>query len=1366
MSKQRILILCLILFWGNVSFSQSKLPPKLKFNSLNVEDGLSNNIINTITQDSLGFIWIGTNDGLSRFDGNNFKIFRKSFEDPNSISNNFIQSLFVDSKGDLWIMTDQGLNKYDIEKELFEVFLADNENGLSHNSVTTMVERHTNDFYIGSYGGGIDVLKKEKFVYNYSNNNDDNSISSNLISSLRIQNDSILWVGNWHEGLNKINLNNNQVKRYDFGPNAITLTGEINTLYLDKNDYLWIGTNSGLSVLNTKDDSYFRINQKNCPTFSDNDILSILEDKDGIMWLGTRNSGILTNSRVDIITNQNKASFNKYLPNNNGESVYYRSISSFHQDNQGNIWIGTHLAGANIVNPKGESLRLYNHFSNLEESLSSKSVWGISEDDQNNIWVGTDGGGLYKFNPFNNKIESFQTDPNSVNSISDNAVLSSCFDSQGNLWFGTYAGGINKMNPNDRSFKRYERGLDSNDLNSNDIRVIFEDSSNRIWIGTNGEGLHLYKPETDDFEFITEVGWIDIRALTEDAAGNLWIGTFGNGILSYNHVNDKIKRYEAYDKLNAHIVFTIAFSDSDNLWVGTRYEGLLQFNLKTNKIFQYTEKNGLSNNTIQSIVPESSNYLWISTNNGINLFDLEKKNFINYNTTSNIQPGAFNNNSGFLSKNGYVVFGGINGLNVFYPEELKREDTSSKIVFTDFKLYNSSIKVSTESNKTALDQSISSLKELKLKHNEDVVTIDYVALNFPSAKNINYAYKLENYEDHWNKVGTSTSATYRNLSPGEYVFRVMVTDEEQQSKTLPASLKIVITPPFWLTLPAILFYIVAIILIVFLIARYYTNQVKLRNSLFYEQKLRLQESSLNIERFRFFTSFSHELRTPLTLILGPVKDIINVETNKKKKNRLNLIHRNAQILLELINKLLEFRKTETEHNHLVLGHHSFNKFIEEIYENFSLYAEQKGIDFRLNIERDFYIWFDYKKILIVINNVLSNAFKYTKKKGVITIEVNEEKEDIMITISDSGIGIKEEAISSIFELYYHGDDSDKVEGTGIGLALCKKLLELHRGEISVESKRGKGTSFLIKLNKTKEHYLDIKNVEFVEHSELLINKPFIKESNLTPDLIDNSEFSDDDKVLLIVDDNVDVVNYVGEIMSNQYKIITAIDGQEGIDKAKSIIPDLIISDVMMPEKSGIDLCYELKNCNQTSHIPIVLLTAKFGIKDKFEATKIGADDYISKPFDSQYLITRIDNLFKNRKRLIEHYKSLNINSGENNEKSKSVEEIFLEKLEKSILVNYNGSDISIPKLAENLGFSRSSLYRKVKAITGLSINHYVRKVRLDNVAKLISERKLNVSEAAYEMGFNDLKYFRICFKEQFGVVPSEYKRNNEQAYNL
>lgn len=1363
--RSKLYSLLVLFFLGSfVSIGQTKLPPKLKFHSLKVEDGLPNNTINAIVQDSLGFIWIGTNDGLCRYDGKSFKYFKESPTDNQTISNNYIQSLFVDKGGDLWIMTDQGLNRYDPTTEQFKTYLAQSSNGLSYNSVTKMIQANDGSYYIGSYGGGIDVFDGNDFTQNF-NAEDAVPISSNLISDLQLQNEERLWVGTWDSGISSIDLVTGDVRNYDFGANSLTLSGRINSIYLDRFGFLWISTDQGLSVLNTVDDTFFRLSESNCKSLVDDDILVGFEDSEGQLWFGTRNSGIMSVSRKSLLANKHSTKFTHYAPNGTDESVNHRSVSSLYEDREGNIWAGTHQGGINIVNPKGETIRYYSRFSEETES-EHQSVWGVSEGPGQTIWVGTDGEGLLQFDPITNSSIRFLHDPDDPNTISDNAILTATQDSKHNLWLGTYAGGISKLMPGTNKFKRYRSDYLPRSINSDDVRVIFEDSSARIWIGSNGGGLQLYHEETDDFEFIQEVGWLDIRAITEDNEGVLWLGTYGNGLLSYDASSKVVTEYPELSAYNSHIIFSLLLGSDNKLWIGSRYKGLLQFDIPSRTIKQFTENEGLSNNTIQAIVEDGKENLWISTNDGLNRMDVDSENIVSFKNLSGVQTGQFNQGSGFLSDKGYLVFGGINGLNVFYPEEALKMTSPSKILFTDFKLFNESVKVSNDSIATVLTSSISEAQELSLAYNENDITINYIALGYPNNQEVKYAYKLANLDQSWNFVGNTTSATYRNLSPGAYTFMVRVVDDAGKLSKHMRSINLIIEPPIWFTWPAILIYILLGGFMIYMAAVYYSTQVKLRNSLFYEKKLRQKETDLNQERFRFFTSFSHELRTPLTLILGPINDVIKSEKNKEKLEKLSMVRRNSNVLLELIDKMLEFRKTETEHNHLELGNYAFDDFVNAIHNNFSFYAEQKGIDFRCNANAPIELWYDHKKIQLVINNLLSNAFKYTPQNGEITIDIQDKTDWVVLSIEDSGPGIKKKALNSIFDLYFHSDQDDVVEGTGIGLALCKKLMELHGGKIKVESQFSKGAKFSIYLHKRKEHYEKMENVEFLNNNQYKISKPFVKSSTLGKRIATVEHIEKDDKVILVIDDNQDVVYYVSDILSDQYKIITAQNGKEGVKIALEYIPDLIISDIMMPVMSGTDLCEELKTQSQTSHIPIILLTAKLESENQLKSMNLGADAYITKPFDSQFLKARVENLFSNRLKLIKHYqlKSHQIKKGETGHDI--VENNFLKKLENAVLEHFDGKDISIPELAANLGFSRSSLYRKVKAITGLSINQFARKVRLKQAAKLIDKGEMNVSQVAFEVGFNDMKYFRTCFKEQFGVLPSVYRKRKLERTDL
>jgi signal transduction histidine kinase/DNA-binding response OmpR family regulator len=571
-------------------------------------------------------------------------------------------------------------------------------------------------------------------------------------------------------------------------------------------------------------------------------------------------------------------------------------------------------------------------------------------------------------------------------------------------------------------------------------------------------------------------------------------------------------------------------------------------------------------------------------------------------------------------------------------------------------------------------------------------------------------------------------------------------------------MRIVILPAPWFTWPAYLVYFLIGSLGFYMVARYYGERIRLRNSLYYEQKLRQQETEINQERSRFFTNFSHELRTPLTLIIGPVQDLINGKVGQEIKFKLELVQRNAISLLELINKMLEFRKTETEHNHLELIHDNFSIFMEKICNNFTYYANHKGLKFSLKSNGDHYLWFDSHKMQIVFNNILSNAFKYTNQGGKVNVILQEEGKYLKVLVEDSGIGIKADELPSIFNLYYHKDKIEKIEGTGLGLALCKNLIELQHGMIEVESKEGEGTRFILWLNTGREEFDKMENVEFLSDNQIFIKQPFIDDLVLNQTPSDDHINPESDKVILIVDDNVDVINYLRSVLAYNFKIITAQNGEEGIEKAFNSIPDLIISDIMMPVKSGIDLCNRLKNTSQTSHIPIILLTAKVEDSDKITGLHSGADAYITKPFNSQYLVAIISGIFENRKKLVNFLSGQIYGPAQPKMEEQTIEHEFLERLKRLIIDKRSNGELYMDELAMELGFSRSSLYRKVKALTGLSINQFSRKIRIRHAAHLIQESDLNISEVAFDMGFNDLKYFRTCFKEEMGVLPSEIKQ--------
>jgi len=1334
----------------NVFFAQNKLPVWLKFNSLTVENGLANNTINDIVQDSLGFVWIATNDGLSRYDGKSFVNFTESLSGKNSITNNYVKSLQVDPNGMLWVLTDDGLNKYNSRLAKFE-FIGNNEtDGLSHQSTTAIAFLNEETTLIGSYGGGVDVLENQKVVKRFNPTN--SNLGSNLISSIKRLSNNEAWITTWYDGLFKLNYKTNEVEKINLNLNTNEELVIYNS-YADSSD-LYLATNHGFSIINSATLKTIHINQATNKSLKDSDILSVFKDRQDNIWLGSRNNGAFKINKQKLVKAPFTSHFENYSPNSTFTSINHRSVSCFFQDSQNNIWLGTHNRGINVVNPDGENLRSINKFPNLSSNVNM-SIWGLIEDDNNNIWLGTDGSGLIKYNPFTQKSKHYINQKHNKNSLSDNAILSATKDKEGNLWFGTYAGGLNKFDFKKKKFYRYYAGNDATDLNRNDIRALHVDKSNNLWIGSNGGGLHLYQKKTDNFKFISNLGWIDIRCITSDQNGLLWIGTFGNGLFSYDQKNQSLVQHKQIDKYDANIIFSLAFSDKENLWIGTRYKGLIRYNTRSKKTEQYSTSNGLSNNTVQKVLTTNNNEIWLTTNEGIDVFNIKESKFKNFNPSQGVLSGPFNNNSGILTSNGYLFFGSNTGLNMFDPEKLLQDKAELPIIFTDLKLFNKSISVE-DPEHPILQESILFTNEIELNYNENVLTLEFAALNFPKGSDVKYLHRLTNFEDNWNEASSQSTVTYRNLPPGDYIFEVKTLGNDYLNSKIK-SLKITVKPHFLLTWQAILVYLLIVILFIWGVSKYLLERAKLRNTLHFEKQLRQQEKELNQERFRFFTNFSHELRTPLTLIFGPVNDLLSSEKNPTILSKLDIVKRNSSILLDLINKMLEFRKTETQHNKLEVGRYNIQEFLNEITNNFIFYAQQKEIDFEVKNKHSIELWFDSKKIQNVILNLLSNAFKYTPKGGKITIEVINHTNSILIKFKDTGVGIDSKSIESVFDLYYHKDSDISTDGTGIGLALCKKLMDLHRFPINVESKIGEGSCFSIELFKNKNHFNNIENIEFLSTHTFKIKKPFINQLQ-TPIPQNKSKISNDDLVVLVVDDNPDILTYVKDILEIKYKVIVANDGKEGIDKAKQYLPDIVISDVMMPKKSGVDLCKELKTHELTSHIPIILLTAKLGDKDKLQGMQIGADDYITKPFYSDFLLTRIENIFKNRSRLVEFYKKRGNVKGVKVLENK--EDKFLKKLNKLIIDKCTDPNFSVIELCAELGYSRSSLYRKLKAITGHSINLYIRKTKLQKAYELLQTHNFRVSEVAYMCGYNDVNKFRTYFKEEYKVLPSKVTKSS------
>lgn len=1359
--KSSYLIFILLSIFACECYSQEEGSHKsifersLQFHLIDDASGLSNNFVNDILQDSLGYIWISTFDGLNRYDGTEFKKFKDHFSsEKRGLSNNFVKELKLLNQSELLIATDNGLDIYNFKKETFRV--VNSEDGLIHNNVSAIDLGAASKVIIGTYEGGIQIADRNWVLEELPNLE---NLSSKEISSIATQNDSILWIGTFNDGLNKINLITKKVTAIAHGSYTHFPSGIINELYTDSQNNLWIGSREGLQLITSKGDT-LSLNKSSSPIFglSDNDIISLKDDQKGNLWIGTRNGGLNILEINSLLDHSKRLKIKWFLPETDGSSVYNRTVSAIMMDHEDNMWLGT-PTGINYVNPNGETVALIQRNQAKKNSISHNRIGAIITTKNDNIWIGTDGNGLDLYDPKKGVIKSFKHKANDTNSLNNNYILSLLEDSEGNLWVGTYRGGIHKISADHKRITHY---LESSSENGSDVRTIFESDDKDIWVGTNRGGLYKYKKDDDSFSYIEHLGKIDIRAIDADINGVLWLATYGSGIIKYNPRDESTLVFNSKNTpaLTTDVIFSILVLNENDILCGTRYGGLLRMNNDGSRVKQFSESDGLSNNTICSLIKQNNTYVWMGTYHGISRYNLQTDEIIDLSSLNNIQNGEFNIGAVAIRDSTTLYFGGNNGMNIVKTDVFEHPKEQPNLIINQLMVLNQTEKVS-DKKEAILNQAIAFTDKITLKHYQNSFSIGFTALKYPDSRKVSYTYKLENHNNYWVDTQGIGVANFTNVPPGDYNLKVKMNSGFE--KPVFKNLQITILPPFWRTLWAYLLYLVVGSLLIWVVLKYYTERVRLKNSLIFEKKQRQLEHELNEERLRFFTAFSHELKTALTLVIAPIENILAKEKRSELKEKLLFVRKNGKKLSQSINQLLEFRKSEKGLSTLNIGRHPLPKKLKKWIENHQALATWKNIELSYHIEKEnCYFLVDLEKIEIILNNLISNAINYCKKEGKVHVEFSADQDSFKIEVSDTGIGIVKKEFENIFNWYYRSNSTLKKSGTGIGLALSKRFAELHNGNILLQSTPGEKTVFSLVIPLIKEDdkplHLDIKNPDepiFLDDIEIK-STPTKAKTNPTEGVVSKNK-----PLLLIVDDNLDILTFLKDICMEEFEVILAADGVEGIKKAGQFIPDLIISDVMMPERDGIDLCSSLKKQHSTSHIPIILLSAKNTVEGITLGYQEGADDYITKPFHPQLLIIRIKNLLKSRQQLQRYF--LNKNSSIStslNEKESQVlerEKRFLSKLNEVIQKHINSENDSAEIIAMALGMSRVSLYRKLKAITGLSINQYMRNFKIELAASLIKNEGITISQASYEVGFSDVKYFRKIFKEKYGKNPSEFK---------
>jgi len=1313
----------------------------LSFDLYSQEHGLSNNQIHCILQDSKGWMWMGTSQGVCRFDGYRFTAFKNDPDDSTSLKGNLVRVIYEDHKGQLWVGTENGgLNKFDRGSETFRHPFCQREQ-LKNVTIASVLEDKNGALWIGTESS---LLRLENETSLTSVKPSNLSGFREFIRVIKIDHSGRMWIGTnrgvfiYHPDTNlaeRIHLpgTNGSEEIWEIVPdqegtvligtyadglfavNSVSLEARhlvidsenersktVRAIAREPNGKYWIGTRGGLylyDLLKGVTAKYYHDDREQ-KSLVNNSVLCISKDAKGNTWIGTRQGlNLLIEDRVNILGFRPMQGDNRYL--NNSE------IYAFWIDNAGKIWVGTENGGVNILDRTTGRFSYLMPLKNNPNSISSSCIKAITDDGNNNVWIGTYLGGLDCYNPASGKFRHFKNDPSNSASLSDNRVWSLLHDSKNNIWVGT-SKGVDKFDPLTGGFVHYLNLVDGQQVN-----WLAEDRDHCIWIGA--DDLVIFDPASQKIMRVSE----STRIMLQDSKNRFWLTTLSHGIALYS-----------------------------------KEKGIIRY---------YNEKDGLANNQTLAILEDKEQDLWISTTNGLSKFDPEKERFHNFSTKNGFQNDQFTYGAAYKLPTGELVFGGISGFNIFDPDKIKSGDYFAPIVFTDLKVLNKSVRISLKGD-GVLKKSISETDKIELKYEQNSVELEFASFDYANIMGIQYSYFLEGFDKDWNEPSDKRVATYTNLNPGTYTFRVKtVSVDRQQSNTGPI-LVIVVKSPYWQSWWFRILIFLLILVLLFWLITFLQNREKLKHNLVFEKIKAKKLHELDMMKLRFYTNISHEIRTPLTLILGPLEKLRkNTIPAEEIPGHLEVMHRNANQLNELINQLLDFRKMESGNLKLVLKRGDLVSFVAGIVDSFRKFAEEKEIELKFNsLKKEIVTNFDEDKIGKIMNNLLSNAFKFTARGGKVVVNISlvfdnedaenqteqSEKRMIEITVKDTGIGISESNLEKIFNRFFQVDQESAQTGTGIGLALTKELVKLHNGKIFVTSKQGKSSKFTVQLP-----FDDLRIMGATDPAESEMDKDAAKTFPAEEQAGD--QVISGQKIMLLVDDNADVRYFIKSHFSSAYHILEAKNGLEGWQIALKTIPNIIISDVLMPDMDGFEFCRKVRKDERTSHIPILLLTALGSREHEIEGLSQGADDYITKPFDMVILQTKVENILSVRQSLKQKY------SGElflqpKNVMLSSPDERFLQKAIGVVEANIADPELDIDRFASEIGVSRMQLYRKLDALTEMTVKEFIRDIRLKRAAQMLVQKKMNVSEVAYAVGFKDLSHFRKCFRQEFNMSASEY----------
>ncbi|WP_418502110.1 two-component regulator propeller domain-containing protein [Flagellimonas sp.] len=1330
-----------------------------RFKTLNTADGLSQSAVIAMEQDNLGRMWFGTRDGLNSYDGSTFTIFRNIPGDSTSISNNDILSILEDHEGIIWIGTYNGLNRYDPVKERFQVFRHnDTQNTLANNTIWKILETSDNKLWLGTsdgisiYSPGTGKFQNLQWDPGHASNQSTLHVldiyespkgviwagtSAGLFRIFRTKGDQYtiaqieapfpetlyiqdietgpsnqVYLGTKYQGLVRFDLDNDLFTPV---PSAL-LRGEtdIRSMNYDLTGHLWVGTAAGVFIL--EKDSLVAHIEKNSTipaTLESNFVKAIFRDQKGSMWVGTYFGGI---SFWDI-SNSNFISYREGLSN---YSLGHNVVSALSGGKDNTLYIGTEGGGVTIMErPKGKTTHIdKNSFPSLpSENIKSLLLRG------DELWMGSFNSGVIHYHTKTERLVQNRLPQALTDWLENIGVYAIEADAEGHIWMGTFGKGVVHYAPSSESFQIYEHSSgNSSSLTSNRVRCILVDAAGHIWIGTqNGlnllsgdKGLEKHREVKHYFHDPETLSGFDIQTIFQDKEGSIWVGTREAGLFRFRNGT-----FEAvplgYDPLITS-VYAVLEAQGDFLWISSN-QGIIKYNTQNGKIQAYTQRDGVSGN-------------------------------------------EFNSGSAFQAEDGTLFFGGPGGLTSFHPATLKKNAYAPQVILTQLRIRNKRIRPMSDDG--ILSKGLAYTPQITLDHDNANFSILYTIPNFINPSKNQYRYRLLGLEEDWNLTHEG-QAYYTIQKAGEYTFEVVGSNNDGVWNKVPSTLSIVVRPAPWKSPLAFVLYGLGMLLALWGLGWIIRSKARLKHQLAMENLEHQRNREIHDAKLRFFTNISHEFRTPLTLISGPLQQLLqDYKGSRLMYNKLLVIESNAKQLLQLINRLMDFRKLENRQYQLRVAEGNIVKFLREIYFSFSEYAKCEGYAYHFHsTSPEILVYYDRQKLEQVFYNLLSNAFRYTPKGGKVWVSVTTDGQSVSIMVGDTGVGIPSAYQTSIFDRFFEvpqpEDATDlAMKGTGIGLSIAKNIVDLHQGHIELNSEQGKGSCFTVRIPLGKDH-LDAENIisDFKFSDDISLYREQLEDMGDPSKTLSSLKKDGEKQTLLIVEDDPSLRHFLCDLLKDSYNILQAANGEEAYQLATKEVPDLIVSDVIMPKMVGTELCSQIKANIKTSHIPFVLLTSRSSLIYKFEGLESGADDYISKPFNIKEFQLRIHNLLESSRRMRNKF------SGDAAFSSKdvtvsSIDEKLLEKALAIVERNISNEMFDIHEFCTELGVSRTLLFTKIKAWTNHTPNEFIQELRMKRAAQLLEQGKMNITEVGYAVGFKDPKYFSKCFQKRFGERPSAY----------